>query len=151
LKIKIDENIGRRGIELLRQAGHDVMSVPEQGLSGAPDETVFHVCVSEGRTLITLDRDFGQVPRFPPKQSAGIVILELGTPATLASLQRVNFFRSPRRVQLKVSFGLSRPVVFAFIWRGTWNNAPSRLIPAPPRCGVAVQCAVSRPLRHHTD
>jgi predicted nuclease of predicted toxin-antitoxin system len=88
LKIKIDENIGRRGIELLRQAGHDVMSVPEQGLSGAPDETFFHVCVSEGRTLITLDRDFGQVPRFPPKQSAGIVILELGTPATLASLQR---------------------------------------------------------------
>jgi predicted nuclease of predicted toxin-antitoxin system len=102
LKIKIDENIGRRGIELLRQAGHDVMSVPEQGLSGAPDETVFHVCVSEGRTPITLDRDFGQVPRFPPKQSAGIVILELGTPATLASLQR--------RLREFLSLASARPV-----------------------------------------
>lgn len=102
MKIKVDENIGRRGIELLRQAGHDVMSVPEQGLSGAPDETVFHACVSEGRTLITLDRDFGQVPRFPPKQSAGIVILELGTPATLASLRR--------RLREFLSLASARPV-----------------------------------------
>ena len=65
MKIRVDENIGRRGIELLRQAGHDVVSVCERGLSGAPDQAVFHACVSEGRTLITLDRDFGQVPRFP--------------------------------------------------------------------------------------
>ena len=43
--------------------------------------------MSEGRTLVTLDRDFGQMPRFPPKQSGGIVTLELGAPATLARLQ----------------------------------------------------------------
>jgi len=36
--------------------------------------------------LITLDRDFGQVPRFPPEQSAGIVILELGPRATLREI-----------------------------------------------------------------
>ena len=87
MKIKVDENIGRSGVDLLKQAGHDVMTVSGQGLAGAPDETIFRVCVSEGRVLITLDRDFGQVPRFPPKQSAGIVILELGAPATLARLQ----------------------------------------------------------------
>jgi predicted nuclease of predicted toxin-antitoxin system len=87
LKIKVDENIGRSGVDLLRRAGHDAMTVPEQGLSGTADETLFQICVSEGRTLITLDRDFGQVPRFPPKRSAGIVILELGAPATLTLLQ----------------------------------------------------------------
>jgi hypothetical protein len=37
---------------------------------------------------VTLDRDFGQVPRFPPRQSAGIVILEFGGPASKAVLQR---------------------------------------------------------------
>lgn len=87
MKIKVDENIGRSGVDLLKQAGHDVMTVPEQGLSGMVDEIIFRVCISEGRTLITLDRDFGQIPRFPPKRSAGIVILELGAPATLARLQ----------------------------------------------------------------
>jgi len=63
LKIKVDENIGRSGVDLLRQAGHDVMTVPAQQLSGAADEAIFQICVSEGRTLITLDRDFGRPRR----------------------------------------------------------------------------------------
>jgi len=87
VRIKVDENIGRSGVDLLRQAGQDVMTVREQGLAGAADEVVFQACVAEGRTLITLDRDFGQVPRFPPKQTAGIVILELGGPASLRRLR----------------------------------------------------------------
>jgi predicted nuclease of predicted toxin-antitoxin system len=87
LKIKADENIGRVGVNLLREAGHDVMTVAQQGLSGAADEMIFRACASERRTLVTLDRDFGKVPRFPPKRSAGIVILELGAPATPGLLQ----------------------------------------------------------------
>jgi predicted nuclease of predicted toxin-antitoxin system len=86
VRIKVDENIGRTGVELLRRDGHDVMTVPDQGLVAAADEDVFQACTAEGRTLITLDRDFGQIPRFPPKQSAGIVILELGGPASLRLL-----------------------------------------------------------------
>jgi hypothetical protein len=43
---------------------------------------LFSKCVTERRTLITLDRDFGHVLRFPPQQSAGIVILELGGSAS---------------------------------------------------------------------
>jgi predicted nuclease of predicted toxin-antitoxin system len=93
LKIKIDENIGRSGVELLRIAGHDVATVREQGLGGASDETIFQVCAAEGRVLVTLDRDFGQVPRFPPKQSAGIVVIELQGPASVTLLRnRLNDF-----------------------------------------------------------
>lgn len=87
MKIKVDENIGRSGVNLLRQTGHDVTTVPEEGLSGSADDVVLRACVSEGRTLVTLARDFGQVPRFPPRDSAGIVILELGAPATITLLQ----------------------------------------------------------------
>jgi predicted nuclease of predicted toxin-antitoxin system len=76
LKIKLDENIGRRGLEFLRAAGHDVMTVRDQDLGGAADEALFEACVSEGRTLVTLDHDFGQVTRFSPERSAGIVVLE---------------------------------------------------------------------------
>jgi predicted nuclease of predicted toxin-antitoxin system len=82
VRIKVDENIGTSGVSLLRDSGHDVTTVHEQKLSGAPDESIFHACVAEARTLITLDRDFGHVPRFPPQQSAGIVILELGGSAS---------------------------------------------------------------------
>ena len=82
MKIKVDENIGLRGVNLLRKNGHDVATVREQGLGGSSDDRIFQVCVSEGRTLLTLDRDFGHVPRFPPEKSAGIVVLELGGSAT---------------------------------------------------------------------
>jgi len=86
MKIKLDENIGRRGIELLRAAGHDVMTVRDQNLQGADDETLFGVCGGEGRVLITLDHDFGQVLRFPPERGAGLVILEPGARVTPGSL-----------------------------------------------------------------
>jgi predicted nuclease of predicted toxin-antitoxin system len=83
VRIKVDENIGKSGVALLRENGHDVLTVRDQQLAGAADELVFQACKAEGRTLITLDRDFGKVPRFPPDQTAGIVVLELGGPGSL--------------------------------------------------------------------
>lgn len=86
MKLKLDENIGRTGIEFLRQRSHDVATVREQGLAGAADSAVFDVCIAEARTLITLDRDFGEVLRFPPSRTAGVVILEVGAPASVDRL-----------------------------------------------------------------
>ena len=100
MKFKLDENIGRRGRELLRSAGHDVMTVHDQGLGGAADERLFDVCAAEERVLITLDHDFGQVTRFPPERSAGIVILEIGPRATIqAMLDRMTAFLSVLQTQ----------------------------------------------------
>jgi predicted nuclease of predicted toxin-antitoxin system len=83
VKFKLDENIGGRGLDLIRASGHDVMTVRDQGLQGVADERLFEICTAEGRALITLDRDFGQVLRFPPEKSAGIIVLEIGPRATL--------------------------------------------------------------------
>jgi len=86
VKFKLVENIGRRGSELLRAAGHDVMTVRDQGLGGASDESLFATCANEGRALVTLDHDFGQVTRFPPERSAGLVILEAGPRVTSSAI-----------------------------------------------------------------
>jgi predicted nuclease of predicted toxin-antitoxin system len=60
VKIKLDENIGVRGSELLAERVHNVSTVRDQKLSSAPDENIFAVCAAEDRMLITLDRDFGE-------------------------------------------------------------------------------------------
>jgi hypothetical protein len=86
LNLKLDENIGRRGVEILQGAGHDVMTVRDQRLEGAKDEKLYAVCAGERRVLITLDRDFGEVLRFPPEKTAGIVIPDVGPRATVAAI-----------------------------------------------------------------
>lgn len=103
MKIKLDENIGRRGLSLLKEAGHDVMTVVEQMLGGASDVKLFNVCAEEERVLVTLDHDFGQVLRFPPEKSPGLVILEPGTPLTpRALLDRLSDFLALAETQSPV-------------------------------------------------
>ena len=41
MKLKLDETVGTLGKALLEADGHDVMTVAEQGLSGAPDEGLY--------------------------------------------------------------------------------------------------------------
>ncbi len=76
MKFKLDENLGRLGKSLLEADGHDVMTVAEQHLSGASDTQLYETCRHEERVLITLDRDFELTLRFPPEQTAGIVVLD---------------------------------------------------------------------------
>ena len=86
MRFKLDENIGRRGQELLRASGHDVSTVLVQGLRGVADDELFETCSREERALITLDRDFGQLTRFPPEESAGIIVLDVGPRSTLQGI-----------------------------------------------------------------
>jgi predicted nuclease of predicted toxin-antitoxin system len=79
MRFKLDENLGNRGAELLRSAGHNVATAFEQHLNGASDPTVADVCAKENRCLITLDRDFTNPMAFPPKNYAGIVVLRLSS------------------------------------------------------------------------
>lgn len=75
MKLKLDENLGLRGRELLAAAGHDVCTVAEQDLCSATDEQVSARCRSEGRGIVKLDLDFANPFRFPPAGHNGIAVL----------------------------------------------------------------------------
>jgi len=123
MRFKLDENLSQSVAELFRAAGHDAMTVREQGLQSAPDERVFEVAVREGRTLVTLDRDLGQVLRFPPDMSAGIIVIDVGPRAShrglldrtrellalieMQSPQRALWIVEPGRVRIHLAKGSS--------------------------------------------
>lgn len=86
MKLKLDENLGRRGADLFTQAGHDVMTVAAQGMSSAPDEQLVAACHAEGRCLVTLDLDFSNPLRFPPHHFSGLAVIRAPSPLTLREL-----------------------------------------------------------------
>lgn len=74
---KVDENLHSEAAELLREAGHDAMTVFDQGLRGHADRQIADVCRNEQRVIVTLDLDFSDIRKFPPTDYAGIIVLRL--------------------------------------------------------------------------
>lgn len=74
-RLKLDENLGASAAATLALAGHDVSTVHQQQLVGAPDDHVFAVCKAEARCLITLDLDFANPMRFVLAGGAGVCVL----------------------------------------------------------------------------
>lgn len=88
MKFLADENFQRPSLEVLRKAGYDVAWIGENQ-PGATDEQVLACSSSEGRTLLTFDKDFGELAfrrRLPAE--CGIVLFRLvpQTPAEAASI-----------------------------------------------------------------
>lgn len=77
MKFKIDENLPVDIAEILKSFDHDAVTVIEQGLRSARDNTIINVCLEEERILITLDLDFADVCTYPPKQYAGIIVIRV--------------------------------------------------------------------------
>ena len=77
MRIKLDENVPVRAAQRLRELGHDVDTVLDEGLGGQSDVAVWEAAQSEGRFLVTQDLDFSDLRRFAPGTHHGILLIRL--------------------------------------------------------------------------
>jgi predicted nuclease of predicted toxin-antitoxin system len=77
MKFLLDANMPRSAAGLLRELGHEVKDVREALPNGADDATVAAHAQTGALILITRDFDFADIRNYPPKDYAGIIVLEL--------------------------------------------------------------------------
>lgn len=75
MKLLANENIPSASVHVLRTEGFDVVSVGEN-FKGISDREVIEFAIKEGRTVITFDRDYGElVFRHGYRIPAGVIYL----------------------------------------------------------------------------
>jgi predicted nuclease of predicted toxin-antitoxin system len=87
MKFKLDENLGTGLINMF--ADHDIKTVYDEKLSGCEDDILYKKCRGEGRCLITFDKDFSNIKRFPSKNTEGIVVLRTPVNPSLTIIKQI--------------------------------------------------------------
>jgi len=77
MKFLANENLFEPIIEYLKVLGHDVLSIREAGLSGITDDEVYKLACKDNRVIITMDKDFSRIFRFPPEKCGGIIVVKI--------------------------------------------------------------------------
>jgi predicted nuclease of predicted toxin-antitoxin system len=74
-KFLANENVPAEVVEAARQAGYDLAWVTESS-AGADDDSVLSWAFTEGRVLVTFDKDFGKMAFSQGKDSTcGVILL----------------------------------------------------------------------------
>jgi predicted nuclease of predicted toxin-antitoxin system len=90
VKFKLDENLPVSSAAILTSIGHDVDTITDEGLIGAPDGDVVAAATAAGRILISLDRGLGDIRAYPPGSHSGIVVLRLTDQSAAAATKAIS-------------------------------------------------------------
>ena len=75
MRLKVDEDLPRAAVELVRSRSYDARTVREQAMGGFKDAPLWAAIQQEERFLITGDKGFGDVRSHPPGTHAGVLVL----------------------------------------------------------------------------
>jgi len=84
----VDEDMPRSTSVVLREAGHEVEDVRDAGLRGCTDEEVIAYARARGAVLITADKGFANILRFPLGTHAGILVQRMPNELSVPELNR---------------------------------------------------------------
>jgi len=95
VRIKLDENLPAGLAPLLAALGHEVDTVPAEGIGGEDDDVVWRAAQADGRFLATQDPDFSDARKYAPSTHHGLLLVRLPQPGRIALQDRVtSLFRT---------------------------------------------------------
>jgi hypothetical protein len=102
VKIFANENLFEPIIDYLRSFGHDVLSIRDAGLSGISDDEVYQKACEENSVIITMDKDFSRMFRFPPEKCGGIIVVKIYKNREKGDRYIIRELGDNRRVAVKI-------------------------------------------------
>jgi len=87
-KFVIDEDMPRSTGKILKEHGYDVKDIRDHGLRGATDEEIYEFAQKEEAVILTGDRVFGNILRFPLGDHFGIVVEHFPTEMPTMDMNR---------------------------------------------------------------
>ena len=78
MRFLLDQSSNARLIPHLQRLGHDAIRIGREHPPGLPDVEVLRIAHEEKRTLITDDRDFGELIIRERRPHMGVIYLRLG-------------------------------------------------------------------------
>ncbi len=77
MKLLGDVGISMSTVRILRQQGHDIVHLREEGLQRLPDSEIMEKARAEGRVVLTFDLDFADLLALGVSTSPSVVIFRL--------------------------------------------------------------------------
>jgi len=79
-----------RVVDWLREQGHEVVHLREEGLQRLPNGEIFTKAVSEKRIVLTFDLDFGEIAAIAKGEKTSVVVFRLHNTRTFHVINRLS-------------------------------------------------------------
>ena len=124
MKIKVDEDLPKKLVEMVGEVIPDTTSVIGERISGASDQELWERVQAEGRFLITGDKGFADIRKHPPGHHHGVLLLRPDNPcipefiALIRHVLELNVIRdlggsiavvSPKGLRVRRGKGMASP------------------------------------------
>jgi len=77
MRFLADMGISQRVCQWLRESGHDIVHLRDEGLQRLPNGRIFHKAIKEDRIVLTFDLDFGEIAAATSGQLTSVLIFRL--------------------------------------------------------------------------
>jgi len=77
MRFLCDMGVSLKVVQWLREQGHEVTHLRDEGLRTLPNGEIFAKALSEQRVILTFDLDFGEITAFSRDERTSVVVFRL--------------------------------------------------------------------------